>query len=312
MPRLQGTTQPKDAEIVLKDKEYIVEPEVEGDVIAEPQAIVDAVLKMVHYAEPSLDVTPFYAQPQVRAEDLADEAYRLNHFSIEIPELNETLENASIQKMLDDDGDPIYEAVESYVWSLANKYDTYDKVRPHTTVKGEHILLQPGIYGWRTDVGATTDRLIGLIKAYKPAKLEIVYQKTARQRGDDDIGPYYIEISIQDQHLWLVSDGQILQDYPVVTGLPTEERQTDKGVGEVWSKEYEKVLVGDDYRIPVEYWMPFNWKHEGMHSADWFTAADMKPDTYLTQGSHGCVNMLRDDVYTLYQTVSVGTPVLIY
>lgn len=310
--RVQGDTAPRNATLTREGSEVRIEPEVPGNILADEEALVTAVLTMVDEARTELNVADFYTKAAITSADLEAEAAALNTYKIQIPELNKTISSDEISTMLDDNFQPVLTEVQSYVWGLANTHDTYDKVRNHTTILGDKVQLEPGIYGWRTDVDATVERLMALLKNREPGPLNIAYQSTARARGEDDIGPYYIEISLEKQHLWLVSNGEVLLDYAVVTGLPTPERETDKGVGEVWSKEYERLLVGEDYRIPVEYWMPFNWNHQGMHSASWFTAADMKDDTYTYSGSHGCVNMLREDVYELYQTVEVGTPVLIY
>lgn len=312
LPRVQGNLEPTDATLVRGGEDYLIEPEVPGNIVGNPDAFVASVLTLVDEAQTDIDVTDYYRKANITASDLEAELNQLRTLEILIPELDVSISSNEITSMLDENFRPVLHEVQAYVWGLASKYDTYDKVRHHTTVQGEKVLLEPGIYGWRTDVDTTTERLMTLLESREPGSLEIAYQSTARARGEDDIGPYYIEISLEKQHLWLISDGQVLLDYAVVTGLPTPERETDKGVGEVWSKEYERVLIGDDYRIPVEYWMPFNWNHQGMHSASWFTAEDMKADTYTYRGSHGCVNMLREEVYELYQTVEVGTPVLVY
>lgn len=312
LSKIQGNSKPQNATLLREGNTYRIEPEVPGNILANPDDFVSAVLTMVDEAQTELNVEDFYARAEITAADLEAEAEVLNTYEIQIPELNQTITSEEITSMLDDNFEPILGQVQAYVWELAETHDTYDKVRNHTTILGEKVQLEPGIYGWRTDVDTTVERLMNLLRNRELGPLEIAYQTTARVRGEDDIGPYYIEISLEKQHLWLVSDGEILLDYAVVTGLPTPERETDKGVGEVWSKEYERLLVGEDYEIPVEYWMPFNWNHQGMHSASWFTPADMKDDTYTYRGSHGCVNMLREEVFELYQTVDVGTPVLIY
>ena len=67
--------------------------------------------------------------------------------------------------------------------------------------------------------------------------------------------------------------------------------------------------------------MPYNGG-EGLHDAEYHTNLDGRKhgwrnheefggQTYLTNGSHGCINMLNDDVMLVSQYVEVGTPVIV-
>ena len=43
----------------------------------------------------------------------------------------------------------------------------------------------------------------------------------------------------------------------------------------------------------------------------WRSHEEFGGQTYLTNGSHGCINMLNDDVMLVSQYVEVGTPVIV-
>ena len=48
----------------------------------------------------------------------------------------------------------------------------------------------------------------------------------------------------------------------------------------------------------------------GCHDADWRSLSQMtNGKTYLTNGSHGCVNMLREDAKYLYSNIYKGLAV---
>ena len=61
---------------------------------------------------------------------------------------------------------------------------------------------------------------------------------------------------------------------------------------------------------------------EGLHDAEyhscdakknhgWRCREEFGGETYINNGSHGCVNMMHDDVMEVSEYVEVGTPVLV-
>ena len=58
------------------------------------------------------------------------------------------------------------------------------------------------------------------------------------------------------------------------------------------------------YDAYVDYWIPFIGGSYGFHDADWRTSSQLtNKNTYLTNGSHGCVNMLLEDAKYLHDNV---------
>ena len=99
----------------------------------------------------------------------------------------------------------------------------------------------------------------------------------------------------------------------VVTGLPTKDRETVKGVHRIYGKQKDRYLgtmAVQGYHTHVNYWMPFNWSGQGMHDATW--RSHFGGNLYQRGGSHGCVNMPKDQVAKLYGYVKIGTPVVVY
>ena len=61
----------------------------------------------------------------------------------------------------------------------------------------------------------------------------------------------------------------------------------------------------------VHYWMRFNNpKAQGLHDASW--RWNFGGDIYKTNGSHGCVNLPYSLAESIYNNISVGTPVICY
>ena len=64
------------------------------------------------------------------------------------------------------------------------------------------------------------------------------------------------------------------------------------------------------YNAYVDYWMPFIGGSYGFHDADWRSSSQItNKKTYLTNGSHGCVNMLTEDAKYLYENIYKGLAV---
>jgi lipoprotein-anchoring transpeptidase ErfK/SrfK len=119
-----------------------------------------------------------------------------------------------------------------------------------------------------------------------------------------------VEICISKQEMWCYEDGNLIVDTPVVTGNPNKGNATPSGgVWAVDNKQRNATLVGEGYSAPVDYWIPFNG-NVGIH--DLQTRAYFGGTIYLTNGSHGCVNTPYDAVQLIYNTISVGTPVIVY
>ena len=124
------------------------------------------------------------------------------------------------------------------------------------------------------------------------------------------VGSSYIIISIAYQRVWAYIGSQRIVDAPVITGRPS--MPTPRGLFAIQPyKESPSVLVGEDYESPVQYWIPFLGNAYGLHDASWQTQG-FGGDLYLYLGSHGCVNTPYYAVQTLYNTYSVGTPVVVY
>ncbi len=143
-------------------------------------------------------------------------------------------------------------------------------------------------------------------KAYDAVQLKSV--KNGAEWIGDETGTF-IEISIDQQHMWFYENGNLIVDTPVVTGNDDGDCNTPTGSYAIQSREEQTTLVGEDYESYVDYWLGFNGGI-GIHDASW--RDDFGGDIYQGNGSHGCVNTPFDKVKTIYEHVEVGTPVYVY
>ncbi|MBQ3284617.1 MAG: L,D-transpeptidase family protein [Ruminococcus sp.] len=126
---------------------------------------------------------------------------------------------------------------------------------------------------------------------------------------DKTVGDTYVEVSLSDQHMWYIVDGDVYLESDCVTGN-YGSADTPKGYFSVNAKMSPCTLKGDDYTSYVTYWMPFIGGGWGLHDADW--RSSFGGNIYKGNGSHGCVNLPPKIAKEMYAVIEVGTPVIVY
>ena len=199
--------------------------------------------------------------------------------------------------------------VAEYVSQLAAKYDTLGGAHRFTATGAGAITVYGGDYGWRVNQEEETAKVVELIHNGATETRQPVYSHTAKASAPADIGDSYIEVSLGAQKMWLYQGGKQTLASNVVTGNPNRGNGTTPGVYTIKYKERNATLVGRDYRTPVSYWMPFHGG-QGLHDASW--RGSFGGRIYLSNGSHGCVNLPPGVAKTLFEAISAGYPVVVY
>ncbi|MBS6196647.1 MAG: L,D-transpeptidase/peptidoglycan binding protein [Clostridiales bacterium] len=203
------------------------------------------------------------------------------------------------------------EAVRDYVEQLAAKYNTMYRDRNFKTTSGETVKLEHNEYGYLIDKDGEFEKLYAELSSGEAIEREPVYSKEGYKRnGKDDLAGSYIEVSIEKQHLWLYKDGSLITETDIVTGKPQKETATYKGAWPIAYKASPYVLSSDyyGYEVPVEYWMPFVYG-QGLHDIN---RSAFGGEIYKTNGSHGCVNLPKDQAKLIYETIEKGYPIILY
>ena len=119
----------------------------------------------------------------------------------------------------------------------------------------------------------------------------------------------YAEVDISDQKVYCYYQGELVLTADCVTGIPTygTTKGTNKGYTEINGKLYDSKLMGG---APSKIFISFNPDAEGFHDACW--RSEFGGDIYLTNGSHGCVNMRLEDVKVLDNYLKAGDHVLVH
>ena len=202
----------------------------------------------------------------------------------------------------------IYTALER----MMNTYNTgfSDETVVFRTSSGRVVTFQEGNRGYHpapVDLEEEFEVLLDAIKTQSQAEREIYALPEDTEALS--VGDTYIEIDITSQKLYYYKDGRRLLESDVVTGNLARGMGTPQGVFNVYSMARNVVLRGADYESCVNYWMAVHGG-VGIHDASWRSA--FGGTIYENNGSHGCINMPPENAKTLYENVSMYTPVIIY
>ncbi len=201
------------------------------------------------------------------------------------------------------------EKVRAFVNSMASKYDTFGRKRTIISHSGESVTVAGGDYGWWMDRATETKELIEAIKRGDKGVRTPVYFGTAKAYGEKDFGDSYVEIDLTNQHLWVYQNGSVVLESDFVSGCVNKRRSTPTGTYGITYKERDATLVGENYSSSVKYWMPFNG-NVGMHDASW--RSEFGGSIYVSNGSHGCINLPTEKAAKIYDIVEKGEAVLVY
>ena len=122
------------------------------------------------------------------------------------------------------------------------------------------------------------------------------------------LGKTYIDVCISTQTLTYVVDNKVVLATPVVTG--NRGRSTPIGIYPITNMVAGTRLVGPTWDVWVDRWMRIGDTHCGLHDASWRGA--FGGTVYMTNGSHGCVNLPHDVAIVLYSMIVPGTLVNIH
>lgn len=200
-------------------------------------------------------------------------------------------------------------AIAEFIDRLAAEYDTVGASRQFHATRGETVTVEGGVYGNKLDRKAEVQYLTEAFLTGRKEVHEPEYTQKAWRQGKNDIGDTYVEVDMGRQMLYYYEKGELKLSTPVVTGNTSRRMGTPSGVNYVYLKQRNRVLRGPGYASPVDFWMPVKG-NIGIHDASW--RSKYGGTIYQTNGSHGCINTPRDVMVQLYDSVEVGTPVVMF
>ena len=202
------------------------------------------------------------------------------------------------------------EAIENFVVKLAEEFDTWHNFT-FTAHDGREIHLTRGNYGLQIFRKKEIDFLKEALQEENEEEILRIpeYSRDITYNDQHGIGKTYIEIDMSEQKLYYWEEGNLRLETDVVTGCVKKGMATPQMVCYVYNKKRDAVLRGEDYRSPVDYWIPV-YGGIGIHDASW--RSKFGGEIYIRDGSHGCINTPLEKVAELYEMIEVGIPVVIY
>ncbi|HIS81595.1 MAG TPA: L,D-transpeptidase/peptidoglycan binding protein [Candidatus Scatomonas merdavium] len=319
----ENITAPADAYINDNGTAYEIVPEVQGNTLNRDrtkQALIEAIESGTTALD--LDAAGLYEAPSVLSTDegLNAEVTQLNQMTsaqiiYDFADRQMTVNRDTIKGWLVKGEDGSYaldqNQVAEWVRNMAYETDTFGLEHEFKTSLGPTITLAGGgDYGWVIDRDATTAALVQAIQEGQNITTEPVYLYEGKDRSTNDIGDTYVEICITTQTMWCYKDGQLVVETPVVTG--DHATGFDTPSGSVWAIDAKKADAQFTlFPVKVAFWLPFNGDC-GIHDSTWRGEGEYGGQTYLTDGSHGCVNTPYDAASKIFDAVEIGDPVIVY
>lgn len=325
---------PKNATVAYDSeaKEYVVVPEVAGDTLLAEVVLDQVVAGTVNFAPKVVLTDEVLAQPAVTKDDPAlaaarDEANGYVKRTIKLMMAGQealTIDEDALASHINigDDlsvsFDP--EPLVAWVKDTVNGLDTVGATRTYTRPDGKVVTVAGGDYGWITNSQATADKVREMLTGGGSGPVDIVMKWSAGQLPDEngrDFGARYVDVDISEQHARLYGDdGQIIWESDIVSGRPSDGRDTPRGTYYLKTNDGASTLRGykpdgtPDYETPVEYWMPFKGNSVGFHDAKW--QPTFGGDWYVEHGSHGCINLPPEKAKELHEVIKVGDAVVVH
>lgn len=206
--------------------------------------------------------------------------------------------------------------VKAFTDTLGSKYNTSNRSGTIITPTGKEAAVAVAGYGRQIDSQADCNQLISEIKAGQTVTRSPIISRQATPEGQFAWGTTYLEVDITEQHMWYIVNGQIALETDVVTGKKGVN-DTPTGTYSIVEKVKGKYLRGrlvngkPSYITWVDYWMRVTWSGIGFHDAGWQNGI-FGGDRYVTNGSHGCINMPPEKAKELFGMLSIGCPVVIH
>ena len=199
-------------------------------------------------------------------------------------------------------------SIDAFIKDMNAHYTTLGITREFKTTLGDVVTVKGGDWGWWLNQNKSKEILAGYIEDGVSRAGEFEWLQTATY---SDLGDYkdYVEIDLTNQHLYMYKDNKLIVECDIVSGNPNKGNNTPGGTYILTYKTKNAVLRGPGYASPVDYWMPFNGGI-GMHDASW--QSKFGGTRYLTNGSHGCINMPLKAAKEVYNNIDKTYAIICY
>lgn len=201
------------------------------------------------------------------------------------------------------------EAISSYCSTIARRHSVSGEPVQFRTTVGGYINVNSYRGGQAVNSDALYSDLLSCLKNRVSGNRTATYYAPSESDGVEDYGGSYVEVDLTNQMVYCYKDHALVVSAPIVSGCVANGWDTPEGVFTIKSKDTNRYLSGPGYRDWVECFMPFNGGI-GLHDASWRTV--FGGTRYLYRGSHGCINIPRNQALAILANVRVGTYVIVH
>lgn len=227
-----------------------------------------------------------------------------NGFSLNFEDLISFISISDTDIVINKDDLSLYLA--DYLPSNLESYNTVGNEREFVTTDGSIVSLSSGTYGDIVNISSEVEYILSLVDS---CTSEVNRLPIYSLDLSDELTNTYIEVSIDNQHLWYYVDGELIMETDVVTGTK-DKHDTPVGIYYISEKIGGKYLRGDGYKTWVNQWMRLTNQGVGLHDAYW--RGKFGGSIYTYNGSHGCINLPKNFAKELFDIVERKTAVIIY
>ena len=121
--------------------------------------------------------------------------------------------------------------------------------------------------------------------------------------------PDFVLVDVSEQRAIFYKNGMRVLADNCVTGDAKKGYHTTVGIHQIIFKDTNRTLKGSYGEAFVKYWMRFTAGGQGLHDAGW--RRNFGSQIYVSNGSHGCVNLPRETAATIFANSYVGMPVIV-
>jgi len=121
--------------------------------------------------------------------------------------------------------------------------------------------------------------------------------------------PDFVLVDISEQRAIFYKNGQRVLGDNCVTGDAKRKHNTTVGIHQIIFMDTNRTLHGSYGEAFVKYWMRFTKDGQGLHDAGWRN--NFGNQIYISNGSHGCVNLPRSTAQTIFNNAYVGMFVIV-
>lgn len=317
----KNVIEPENPKFVYKNGEFQIEDEIYGNKVNKDslkEKIKEAILcgqDVLDLEEEECYENPEYTKSSEKAVKIKKILNEYKNSKVTY-NLGSSEENLDMSTMMDwiDIGENYNSSINKdkvteFVNQFADKYDTVGKSRTMYSTSGRTVTVSGGDYGFKINRDAEAAELVKNLESKQAVNREPIYEQTGINTIINDVEKTFVEIDLTNQHLWFYKNGSIIAEGNVVSGCVANGTITPEGTYKLKYKAKDSVLVGENYRSPVAFWMPFNG-NIGLHDASW--RYNFGGKIYMTNGSHGCVNLPYSLANDIFYNIDEGTPVICY